>query len=174
MMQLQVIRKKIFEVRNERVMLDFDLAELYEVETKALNQAVKRNFERFPERYMFRLTAAEWKALRSQIVTLEKGKGRHSKYIPYAFTEHGVSMLASVLKSRKAIQMNIAIVDAFISLKEFALNYKGLAKKIALIEKKNNKQFKDLYEAINYLLHKDGQEKEQRTRKKIGFKNYEE
>ncbi len=100
-MQLQVIQQKIYEVRGQNVMLDFDLALLYEVETKVLNQAVKRNIASFPEDFMFRLTRDEYNSLRSQIVNLESGKGKHSKYNPLTFTEHGVTMLASVLKSER-------------------------------------------------------------------------
>lgn len=93
-MHLQIIQQKIFEVRGQKVMLDFDLAALYEVETKVLNQAIKRNIDSFPEDFMFKLTREEYNSLRSQIVTLEIGKGKFSKYNPYAFTEHGVTMLA--------------------------------------------------------------------------------
>ncbi len=169
-MQLQVIQKKIFEVRGQKVMLAFDLARLYEVETKVLNQAVRRNVERFPERFMFRLTFAEWKSVRSQIVTLEKGKGKHPKYLPYAFTEHGVTMLASVLRSKKAIQMNISIVEAFIALKEFALSYKELAEKIAKLERKYNRQFADVYEALDLLLPEKQNRDNWKNRQRIGFK----
>ena len=168
-MQIQKIESKIFEIRGQKVMLDFDLAELYEVETKALNQAVKRNISRFPESFMFRLNQNEWKIMRSQIVTASQQRKRNVNITPFAFTEHGVTMLASVLRSEKAIKMNIAIVEAFISLKQFALNYKELSEKIKEIETKYNKQFNDVYEAINYLLQKDKQETEQRERKKIGF-----
>jgi len=94
-MQLQVIQKKIFEIRGQKVMLDFDLAELYETETRVLKQAVKRNLDLFPEDFMFVLTRIEYNSLRSQFVTLEKGKGKYSKYLPFAFTEHGVTMLAN-------------------------------------------------------------------------------
>ena len=98
-MELQVIQKKIYDVRGHRVMLDFDLAELYEVETRALKQAVKRNIDIFPDDFMFELTQNEWKLLTSQIVIFEKGlgKGKYPKYLPFAFTEHGVTMLANVL-----------------------------------------------------------------------------
>lgn len=112
-MQLTTIQNKIYEVRGQNIMLDFDLAELYEVETRVLNQAVKRNAERFPERFMFQLTDEEWKYMSSQIVTTYPEK-RPKSAIPFAFTEHGVTMLASVLRSKKAIQTNIAIVEAFI------------------------------------------------------------
>src|SRR5580704_1587187 len=134
-MELQIIRQKIYEIRGQKVMLDFDLAELYGVETRVFNQAVKRNIDRFPEDFMFRLTTEEWDALKyssqmmtsadivdnqsdknsSQIVMSSK-KNRGSAYLPYAFTEHGVTMLASVLKSEKAVHMSIAVVRAFIAL----------------------------------------------------------
>src|SRR4030095_9447536 len=100
-MELAVIEQKIYELRGQKVMLDFDLAELYEVQTKVLNQAVRRNIDRFPSDFMFELTNQEVIALRSQIVTLKKGRGQHRKYLPYAFTEQGVAMLASVLNSEK-------------------------------------------------------------------------
>ena len=169
-MQLQVIQTKIYEVRGQKVMLDYDLAALYDAETKRLNEAVKRNTERFPERFMFRLTVNEWQDMRSQIATASDQTKRNIRVTPFAFSEHGVTMLASVLKSKKAIQMNIAIVEAFIALKEFALNYKELADKLKELEKTYNKQFKDVYEAINYLLQKDKQETSQKERKQIGYK----
>ncbi|HEY0261959.1 MAG TPA: ORF6N domain-containing protein [Chitinophagales bacterium] len=164
-MQLQHIENKICEVRGQKVMLDFDLAELYEVETKVLNQAVKRNIERFPERFMFRLSAKEWELMRSQFVTASTQSKRNIAITPFAFTEHGVTMLASVLRSKKAIKINIAIVEAFIALRQFALNYKGLAEKLKALEGK----YEDVYEAINYLLQKDKQEVEHKERKRIGF-----
>ncbi|MBK8369406.1 MAG: ORF6N domain-containing protein [Bacteroidetes bacterium] len=169
-MQLQVIQTKIYEVRGQKVMLDFDLAELYEVETKRLNEAVKRNTERFPERFMFRLTVIEWENMRSQIATASIQTKRNVAVTPFAFTEHGVTMLASVLKSNKAIKVNIAIVEAFIALKEFALNYKEIDDKLKELENTYNKQFKDVYEAINYLLQKNKQETNQKERKQIGYK----
>jgi len=169
-MQLQVIQTKIYEVRGQKVMLDFDLAELYEVETKRLNEAVKRNTERFPERFMFRLTIIEWENMRSQIATASTQTKRNVAVTPFAFTEHGVTMLASVLKSDKAIKVNIAIVEAFIALKEFALNYKEIDDKLKELENTCNKQFKDVYEAINYLLQKNKQETNQKERKQIGYK----
>ncbi len=125
-MQVAVIHNKIYEIRGHKIMLDFDLALLYEVETKVLNQAVKRNKERFPKDFMFRLTIEEWQEMRSQFVTASPDK-RNTTATPFAFTEHGVTMLASVLRSEKAIKMNIAIVRAFIALRQFAINYKELA-----------------------------------------------
>ena len=113
-MKLQIIQNKIYEIRGKNVMLDFDLAELYETETRVLKQAVRRNLERFPSDFMFVLTRDEYNFLRSQIVTLESGRGKYSKFNPFAFTEQGVAMLSSVLNSSKAIQVNIAIVRAFV------------------------------------------------------------
>lgn len=151
-------------------MLDFDLAELYEVETKRLNESVKRNIERFPDRFMFRLTIREWEGMRSQISTASDQNKRNIKETPYAFTEHGVTMLSSVLRSKKAIEVNIAIVEAFIALKEFALNYQFLAKKLKELEHRYNQQFEDVYQAINFLIEKDKQEVEQDERRRIGFR----
>jgi hypothetical protein len=169
-MHLQVIQTKIYEVRGQKVMLDYDLAELYDVETKRLNEAVKRNTERFPERFMFRLTVIEWENMRSQFATASTQVKRNIGTTPFAFTEHGVTMLASVLKSSKAIKVNIAIVEAFIALKEFARNYKEIDDKLKELENTYNKQFKDVYEAINYLLQKDKQDIHQKERKRIGYK----
>ncbi len=122
-MELQVIQNKIYEVRGQKIMLDFDLAELYEVATKALNQAVKRNLQRFPIDFMFRLTKEEWETLRSQFVTAYSGK-RNVSATPYAFTEQGLAMLSDILNSEKAINVNIAIMRAFVMIRQYALTYK--------------------------------------------------
>ena len=122
----ELIDRRIYIVRGRKVMLDADLAQ-YQVETRALNQAVRRNPDRFPEDFMFQLTAQEASALRSQIVTLEKGRGRHSKYAPLAFTELGVAMLSSVLNSDRAVQMNILIMRAFVRLREALATNEALA-----------------------------------------------
>ena len=154
LMQLSVIHNKIYEIRGQKIMLDFDLAELYEVETKVLNQAVKRNSERFPKDFMFRLTVEEWKHMRSQFVTAYQDK-RNIKATPFAFTEHGVTMLASVLRSEKAIKMNIAIVRAFIALRQFAINYKDLAERIKELRgtvDNHNGQLNQIYDALENLL----------------------
>jgi len=166
-MQLTIIQQKIHTFRGERVILAFDISELYQVETKVLNQAVKRNLSRFPEDFMFQLTETEWNNLRSQIVTSSWGGRRR---LPYAFTEHGVTMLASVLKSEKAVQMNIAVVRAFIALREAAQQYKELNKKLAEIEQTTQKHFKDIYQALNYLLNKKQKEEDFSKRERIGFK----
>jgi len=171
-MQILPLHNKIFELRGKKIMLDFDLAALYEMETKVLKQAVRRNLERFPEDFMFQLTEKEWNMiLRSQFVTLENpGKGKYPKYLPFAFTEHGVAMLASVLNSSKAIQVNISIIRAFIALREFALNFKELSEKIIEMEEKYDMHFKDVYEALNYLMSEKEEEKLDKERVRIGFK----
>lgn len=156
-------------------MLDFDLAELYEVETKRLNEAVKRNIERFPERFMFRLFVQEWENMRSQIATASVQSKRNTDVTPFAFTEHGVTMLSGVLKSSKAIKVNIAVVEAFIALKQFALNYKEIAEKLHELESKYNTHFKDVQQALDYLLKKDKQKVQQeilqKEREHIGYKS---
>ena len=171
-MQLERIQTKIYEIRGQKVMLDSDLAELYEVETRILNQAVKRNIDIFPEDFMFQLNLTEWESMSSQFVMTYPTK-RPKSALPFAFTEHGVTMLANVLKSKKARQTSIAIVRAFISLKQFVLSYKELSAKLNEMESLYNKQFKDVYDAINFLLQKDNQQTEQKQRKRIGFKNDE-
>ena len=168
-MQVQAIQSKIYEIRGQKVMLDFDLAELYEVETRVLNQAVKRNMDIFPDDFMFQLSQMEWDFMSSQIVMTYPVK-RPKTALPLVFTEHGVTMLANILKSKKARQTSIAIVRAFISLKQFISNYKELSEKLTELESKYNKQFKDVYEAINYLLQKGKQDDAHRARKQIGYK----
>jgi len=177
MEQLQRIETKIYEVRGQKIMLDFDLAGLYETETKYVKRAVRANIRRFPPDFMFELSKAEWETLRCNFSTFETGKGKYPKYLPFAFTEQGVSMLSSVLNSDKAIDVNIAIMRAFVFIRQYALTHKDLNEKLKELETTYNKQFKDVYEAINYLmqrdkkaLQKDKQETEQKERKKIGYK----
>lgn len=176
-MGLAIIQSKIYEVREQKVMLDFDLAELYDVETKVLNQAVKRNRNRFPMDFMFRLKKKEWEALRSQIVTLETGRGKFPKYLPYVFTEHGVTMLASVLRSERAIKMNIAIVRAFIALRQIAMHHKDLGEKLDQLKSKiydrlgeHDAQLNAIYDAIENLLDDKAIKKNWEERDRIGFK----
>lgn len=166
-MKPQTIQTKIYEIRGHKVMLDFDLAELYETETKRLKEAVRRNINRFPVDFMFELTKTEFESLRTQIASSKKG-GR--RYFPFAFTEQGVAMLSSILNSAKAIEVNIQIVRAFVFIRQYALSHEELTNKLNQLENKYNKQFKDVYEAINYLLKKDKQQVEQKDRKRIGFK----
>ncbi|BDB52828.1 ORF6N domain-containing protein [Flavobacterium ammonificans] len=127
----QIITQKIIEIRGHKVLLDFDLAELYETSTKVLKQAVRRNINRFPEDFMFELTEEEFQCLRSQIVTSNRGGIR---YMPFAFTEQGVAMLSSVLNNERAIEINIAIMRSFVSLRKFALTYEELTKRVTEIE----------------------------------------
>lgn len=119
MNEIEEIRTRIHVIRGQQVILDKDLAELYGVETKVLNQAVKRNIERFPDDFMFQLNKDEWKFLRSQIVTIKNGRGEHVKYLPFAFTEQGVAMLSGVLRSPIAIQVNIRIMRAFVAVRQY-------------------------------------------------------
>jgi len=140
-----VIEHRIYLLRNHKVMLDRDLAHLYGVDTRILNQAVKRNRERFPEDFMFQLSSKETRNLRSQIVTSRWG-GR--RYLPYAFTEQGVAMLSSVLKSKRAIQVNIAIMRTFVRLRQILATHKELARKLEELEQKYDAQFKEVFEVI--------------------------
>lgn len=169
-MNIQQIESKIFEIRGVKVMLDFDLAELYEVETKRLKEAVRRNLERFPQDFMFELTIEEYSSLRTQIASLKKGRGQFTKFTPFAFTEQGIAMLSSVLNSQMAIQVNIQIIRAFVLIRQFALSHSELTQKLKELETKYNKQFNDIYDALNFLINKNNQEIEQKERKKIGFK----
>jgi hypothetical protein len=146
------VEAKILFVRGQKVMRDSDLAELYEVETRVLNQAVKRNIERFPADFMFQLTVEEVAGLRSQFVTLKTGRGRHRKYQPYAFTEQGVAMLSSVLRSQRAIRVNIEIMRAFVRLRQMLASNAELARKLAALEKKYDAQFKVVFDAIRELM----------------------
>jgi hypothetical protein len=154
----QPIEWRILLVRGQRVMLDTDLAALYGVEVKVLNQAVKRNAERFPADFMFQLTREEAGALRSQIVTLDdasgrpKGRGKYAKYLPHAFTEQGVAMLSSVLKSRQAVQANVEIMRAFVRLRDMIGHNRELARRLDALESKYDRQFKVIFDAIRALM----------------------
>jgi len=166
-MELQTIQSKIYEVRGQRIMFDFDLAELYGTETKYLKRSVRANSQRFPPDFMFELTHEEWDILRCNFSTSNQRGG--TRYMPFAFTEQGVSMLSSVLNSDKAIEMNIAIMRAFVFIRQYALTHQDLTDKIKELEKRYDQQFTDVYDAINYLLQKDKQQTEQHDRKRIGF-----
>ncbi|MGH7197247.1 MAG: ORF6N domain-containing protein [Candidatus Omnitrophota bacterium] len=147
----ETVEKTIFTIRNKKVMLDADLARLYGVETKALNRAVLRNLERFPDDFMFQLKPKEADDLRCQFGTSKRG-GR--RYLPYVFTEHGILMLSSVLNSSRAIQVNIQIMRIYMKMREMALSYKDLIAKIDEMEKKYDKQFQVVFKAIKLLLEK--------------------
>jgi len=167
--ELQVIQKRIYQIRGQKIRLDFDLAELYEVETRILNQAVKRKIDLFPKDFMFRLERPELEDMSSQIVMTYPRK-RPKSSLPLAFTEHGVIMLANVLRSKKAKLTSVAIVRAFVALKQYTANYKKLAGKLEELEKHYNKQFQDIYHAINYLIQKRKPEDLHKYRRQIGFK----
>ena len=161
-MELEIIQSRIIELRGNRIMVDFHLAELYEVETRALKQAVRRNPDRFPEDFMFELTESEIEQVVSQNVIPSASYLGGAK--PFAFTEQGVAMLSSVLRSKKAVTVNISIMRAFVLLRQHLSDYQDLKKEIAALEKEMNMKFSDIYQALNHLL---GSEME---RKPIGFK----
>ena len=163
-MEIELIKNKIFEIRGQKVMLDFDLATLYETETRTLKQAVKRNLIRFPDDFMFILSEKEIDFLVSQNVIPSKSK--FGGALPFAFTEQGVAMLSSVLNNEKAIEINIAIIRSFVALRKFALNYEELTKRLTEIEN----QFPDIYKALNYLVDKDNDSTKNVERNKIGYK----
>ena len=159
------IKSKIYTIRNKEVMLDRNLAELYQVETRTLNQAVKRNMERFPEDFMFQLTKEEYENLKSQIVTSSSEQHGGVRKMPYVFTEQGLYMLATVLRSQVATQVNISIIRTFTQIREFSMHYNALARQIMELEKKHNKKFKEVFERLDSIV-----EETQKTDEKImGF-----
>jgi len=175
-MELQVLQQKIFTIRGIKVMLDFDLAQLYEVETKALNQAVKRNIIRFPDDFMFKLSLSEWEWMRSQNVTASQNK-RNISNTPYAFTEQGVAMLSSVLKSDKAALINIAIMRAFVEIRnllsyknELSQQLKDLKQELETRLGEQDTQIIEIYDVLDQLMEQKKQETAQQERKKIGFR----
>lgn len=149
--QLIQVEQRIFLIRGQNVMLDFDLAELYGVETGALNRAVKRNRERFPADFMFQLSVEESENLKRQIGISRRWGGRR-RSLPYAFTEQGVAMLSSVLRSPRAVQVNIAIMRAFVRLREMLMSNADLARKLLALEDKYDVQFKIVFDAIRELM----------------------
>lgn len=183
---IRSIQNRIYEVRGEKVMLDFDLSALYEVETKVLNQSVKRNRKRFPADFMFRLTTVEWEpirsqfvttsvgasSMRSQIVTASQGK-RNIGVTPYAFTEQGVAMLSGILNSDKAINMNIAIMRAFVEIRRIVLQQGDIKVQLKQIQQRigeHDEQLSAIYDAIENLLDDKAAQKKWEDRDRIGFK----
>jgi hypothetical protein len=164
MIPVERIERSILLIRGHKVMLDINLAELYRVKTGVLLQSVKRNLSRFPDDFMFRLTAEENAALRSQIVILKRGRGQHRKYLPYAFTEQGVAMLSSVLRSKRAIQVNVEIMRTFVRLRQILSSHADLARKLEALEKKYDTQFRVVFDAIRQLMAPPEPKK-----RKIGF-----
>ena len=181
---IKSIQNRIYEIRGERVMLDRDLAALYETETKAVNLAVKRNIKRFPKDFMFQLTKEEFEGLRFQFETLEKdnplrlqnetSKGRGgTRYLPYAFTEQGVAMLSGILNSDKAINMNIAIMRAFIEVRKALLRQNDLKEQLKEIKERlggHDTQLNQIYDAMENLLDEKAAQRQWEDRERIGFK----
>ena len=180
---IKSIQNRIYEIRGERVMLDFDLAVLYEVETRILNQAVKRNIKRFPKDFMFQLTTEEFENLRFQIETLEKSMSSHfvmtypkkrpKTALPYAFTEQGVAMLSGILNSDKAIAMNIAIMRAFVEIRRVLLQENDLKTQLKEIKARigeHDVQLNQIYDAMENLLDEKASQKKWEERERIGFK----
>ena len=183
---IQSVQNRIYEIRGERVLLDFDLAQLYEVETKALNQAVKRNLKRFPKDFMFRLTLTEWQMLRSQTVTASESviylrsqnvtasqNKRNTSLMPYAFTEQGVAMLSGILNSDKAINMNITIMRAFVEIRRIILRQNNLKEQLQEIKQRldeHDSELNSIYDAIENLLDEKAAQRKWEERERIGFK----
>lgn len=183
---IKSIQNRIYEIRGERVMLDFDLATLYEVGTKVLNQAVKRNIKRFPKDFMFKLTPDEWESMWSQIVTTSENDkttrsqtvttfqaSRRKDNMPYAFTEQGVAMLSGILNSDKAIAMNIAIMRAFVEIRRVLIQEKDLREQLKQIKERigeHDIQLNQLYDAMENLLDENAGKKKWEERERIGFK----
>ena len=166
-MELELIKNSIHEIRGKRVILDFELAKMYQTETKRLKEAVRRNIRRFPSDFMFELLSEEWNELRTQFATSKKGGKTRP---PFAFTEQGVAMLSSVLNSEIAIEVNIAIMRAFVMMRQFALTYQELSEKLIELEKLHNQKFDDIEQVLKYLIQKDNQKTQQTTRKQVGYK----
>lgn len=158
---------QIYIIRGQKVMLDQDLAKLYEVGTKVFNQAIKRNLSRFPKDFMFQLTNAELHFLRSQIVISNDNHGGR-RYLPYVFTEQDVGMLSSVLNSERAIQVNIAIIRAFVKMRQMILSNEVLLRRLEQLEQKTDDQFKIVFEVIKRLIEED-----EKPKGKIGFRTNE-
>lgn len=173
-MDIELIQERIYLIRGQKVMLDFDLASLYEVEVRRLKEAVRRNRLRFPEDFMYELTREEYQFLRSQFATLETGgRGKYAKYAPFAFTEQGIAMLSGVLHSERAIAMNISIMRAFMAMRRFLYQYNELTEQIVDIRRSvanHNEQLSQIYDAIENLLDEKQDLQTWRERERIGFR----
>ncbi len=164
MITARTIEKKIYLVRGQKVMLDSDLAELYGVTTKRLNEQVRRNVDRFPDDFMFQLSTDEFEALRSQIATLKQGRRQHRKHLPSVFTQHGALMAAGVLNTPRAVEVSIYVVRALIKLREMIASHKDLARRLDEMEQRYDSQFKVVFDAIRALIAEPAPKE-----KKIGF-----
>lgn len=167
-MEIEQIKKGILEIRGMKVILDFELAKMYQVETKYLKRTVRNNIKRFPSDFMFELTFEEWNNLRCKFSTLKNAGG--IRYLPFAFTEQGVAILSGLLNSDIAIAMNIAIMLAFVIMRQFALTYQELSEKLIELEKLHNQKFDDMEQVLTYLMQKDKQQTQQVQRKQVEYK----
>jgi hypothetical protein len=170
---IRSIQNRIYEIRGERVMLDKDLADLYEIDNRALNQAVKRNLKRFPQDFMFQLTKEEYDSLRFQNETSKPGRGG-TRYLPYVFTEQGVAMLSGVVNSDKAIEMNIAIMRAFVAVRHVLLKQNDLKEQLKEIKERlgeHDTQLNHIYDAMENLLDEKAAQRKWDERERIGFKS---
>jgi hypothetical protein len=167
-MKLEHIKNSILDIRGKKVMLDMDLAKVYEVETRVLKQAVRRNIDRFPADFLFELSTDEMQNMVSQNVIPSLKYFGGAKV--YAFTEQGVAMLSSVLRSKKAIQINISIMRAFVMMRQWALTHQELSARLDALEKQYGQKFKDIEQVLNFLIQKDQKKTQQQQRDRIGFK----
>jgi hypothetical protein len=167
-MELELIKSSIHEVRGRKVILDFELAKMYQVETKNLKRIVRYNIKRFPVDFMFELTNEEWSTLRCNFSTSKNVGG--IRYLPFAFTEQGVAMLSGLLNSDIAIEVNIAIMRAFVMMRQFALTYHELSEKLMELEKQHNQKFDDIEQVLKYLIQKENLNSKPTQRKKLGYK----
>ena len=166
-MEIEIIKNSILEIRDKKVILDFELAKLYGIETKRLKESVRRNSKRFPIDFMFDLTKEEWAILRTQFATSRWGGPR---YAPFAFTEQGVAMLSSVLNTDRAIEVNISIMRAFVMMRQWALTHQELSARLDALEKQYGQKFSDIEQVLNFLIQKDQKKAQQQQRDRIGFK----
>lgn len=166
-MELELIKNSILEIRGKKVILDFDLAKMYQLETKYLKRTVRNNLKRFPPDFMLELSPKEWEILRCNFSTSSWGG---SRYPPFAFTEQGVAMLSGLLNSDLAIQMNITIMRAFVMIRQWALTYQELSDKLSDLEKQHNQKFNDIDQVLKYLLQKEQAKTQQANREQLGYK----
>jgi len=166
-MELELIKRSILEIRGKKVILDFELAKMYQTETKRLKESVRRNIKRFPPDFMFELSLQEWNLLRTQFATSKKGGTTRP---PFAFTEQGVAMLSSLLNSEIAIEVNINIMRAFVLMRQFALTYQELSEQLKDLENRHNQKFDDIEQVLKYLIQKDKKQIQEGERKQVGYK----
>ena len=167
-MELESIKRSILEIRGKKIILDFELAMMYQVETKYLKRTVRNNLKRFPSDFMFELTKEEWNNLRCNFSTSKKSVG--IRYLPFAFTEQGVAMLSGLLNTDVAIEVNINIMRAFVLMRQFALTYQELSEQLEDLENRYNHKFDDIEQVLKYLIQKDKKQIQQGERKQVGYK----